>query len=123
MKIFASLLAIATVVALAGWELLWRMEHSPTGITVPSPDGAFFAQERSLPEGAVRPYGQAVFVRRAGLPFWAASKMVFAGYCKPEVGLAWPAARQLRIGCIVAEGSVVTFAAPSGVTVVHDGGA
>jgi hypothetical protein len=123
MKILASLLVVVAVAVLAGWEVLWRLDHSLAGNPIASPAGDYVAQERSLPEGSEVPYGQGVFVRRAGVPLWATSRLVFAGYCKPEVRLAWPTAKQLAVGCIVAEGSVLQFPPPAGITVVHDGGA
>jgi len=123
MKIFASLLVVAAVAALAAWEVLWRFEHSIAGNPVASPTGDYVAQDRSLPESSELPYGQGVFVRRASLPLWATSKLVFAGYCNPEVRLVWLTANQLSVGCVVAEGSILKFPPPAGITVVHDGGA
>ena len=123
MKILASLVVIAAMAALAAWEVLWRLEHSLPGHSVASPSGDYVAQERSLPESSELPYGQGVFVRRAYLPLWATSKLVFAGYCKTDMRLTWPTAKQLSVGCVVAEKSALQFPHPAGITVVHDGGA
>lgn len=43
--------------------------------SIASPAGDYVAQERSLPEGSELPYGHGVFVRRAGVPLWATSKL------------------------------------------------
>ena len=123
MKALAFLLVVAAIALLAGWEILWRLDHSPAGAVVTSTDGRFVAQERSLPEGSELPYGHGVFVRRSGLPFWAASKLAFAAYCRPEVRLAWAPEQQLNVICVVAEGSVLSLSAPAGITVNHVGGA
>ena len=123
MKILASLLVVAAITVLAVWEVLWRLDHSLAGNPIASPSGDYVAQERSLPESAELPYGQGVFVRRTYIPLWATSNLVFAGYCKPDIRLAWPAAKQLTVGCVVAEGTVLQFPPPAGITVVHDGGA
>ena len=123
MKILASLLVVAAIALLASWEALWRMDHSPAEDPTSSPSGDYVAQERTLPEGSDLPYGQGVFVRRGYIPLWATSKLVFAGYCKPDIRLAWPTAKQLTVGCVVAEGSVLQFPPPTGITVIHDGGA
>jgi len=123
MKILASLLVVVTVAGLAALEVLWRLDHSLTGNPIASPTGDYVAQERSLPEGSELPYGQGIFVRRAGVPLWVTSKLVFAGYCKPEIRLAWPTAKQLAVGCVVVEGSVLQFPPPAGIMVVHSGGA
>ena len=124
MKILASLLlVVAVVVVLAAWEALWRLDHSLAGNSIASPTGDYVAQERSLPERSELPYGRGIFVRRAGVPLWVTSKLVFAGYCKPKMRLAWPTAKQLAVGCVVVEGSVLQFPAPAGITVIHSGGA
>jgi hypothetical protein len=123
MKIFASLLVIAVVAALAVWELLWRFDHPLPGQAAASLQGDYVAQARTLPEGSELPYGQGVFVRNRYMPLWATSKLVFAGYCKPDVRLAWPTAEQLTIGCVVAEGAVMRFSPPAGIVIIHDGGA
>ena len=118
----AILLVVIAITALAAWELLWRLDHSLAGNPAASPSGDYVAQERALPEGSDLPYGQGIFVRRAYLPLWATSRLVFAGYCKPEIRLAWPTAKQLTVGCVVVEGSALRFPPPAGITVVHDGG-
>ncbi|WP_345294898.1 hypothetical protein [Luteimonas vadosa] len=123
MKILASLLVVVAALALVAWEALWRLEHLPAKRPVASPTGDYVAQQRSLPERSDLPYGQGIFVRHHGLPLWATSKLVFAGYCKPGIRLAWPSAKQLTVSCVVAEGSVLQFPPPAGITVVHDGGA
>ena len=103
--------------------MLWRFDHFPAENVVTSADGTYIAQERTLPEGSVRPYGQGVFIRHRFNPFWASSKLVFAGYCKPDMRLTWTKPSQLTIGCIVSEGTVVQFSAPEGVTVALGGDA
>lgn len=123
MKIAASALVVAALVALFAWEALWRFDHSLAGDSIVSPSGKYVAQKCSLPERSVVPYGQGVFVRRAHIPLWATSRLVFAGYCKPEVRLLWLDAKQLEIGCVVAEGTVLQFPHPAGITVLHDSGA
>jgi len=123
MKIAASLLIVAALAILGAWEASWRLDHPLAGDSIVSPSDDYVAQERTLPESSVVPYGHGVFVRRAYIPFWATSRLVFAGYCKPEVRLAWSAPKQLEVGCVVAEGAVVQFPHPAGVTVLHGGGA
>ena len=123
MKILASLLVVAALTVPVAWEVLWRFDHPLPGDTAASPSGSYIAQARSLPEGSELPYGQGVFLRHRYLPLWAASTMVFAAYCKPDIRLGWPTTKRLTVGCSVAEGTVVLFPPPGDITVVHDGGA
>ncbi len=123
MRILAALLVVTAIAALLAWELLWRFDHPLPNDAVTSPQGEFVAQTRTLPEGSELPYGHGVFVRHRYLPLWAASNLVFAAYCKPDVSLAWPAAQQLSVGCAIFERTAIRFPPPAGITVVHDGGA
>ena len=101
--------------------MLWRLDHSPPGDVAAS--GSYLAQVRTLSEGSVRPYGQGVFLRHRYIPLWATSKLVFESYCDPDMRLVWTTDKQLAVGCVVAEGTVVQFPPPAGITVIHDGGA
>jgi hypothetical protein len=120
MKILASLLVVAAIATLVAWEAMWRFDHALPEDSITSPQGDHVAQERALPEDSELPYGQGVFVRRAYVPLWATSKLVFAGHCKPDLRVAWSAARQLTVACVVAEGEVLMPPPPAGITVVHD---
>jgi len=124
MKIATPLLLVIvlSLLAIAIWEVVWRFDHSLAGDPVVSPAGDYVAQLRSLPEGAVVPYGQGVFVRRALVPLWSVSRLVFAGYCETDVRATWLTSRQIRVGCAIAEGSAVPFPHPAGITVIHDEG-
>lgn len=124
MKIFVSILVLLVSLALlTGLEVWWRLDHSPAGVAVAPSTGGHVAQERSLPEGSELPYSQGVFVRRYGIPLWVTSRLVFAGYCKSDVRLAWPTPKQLTVSCVVDEGGVFYLPPPDGITVIHDSGA
>src|SRR3546814_4026850 len=88
MKILASLLVATAIAALGAWEAFWRFDHFPSGDVAAPATGNYIAQIHTLPEGSVRPYSQGVFVRHRYIPLWVTSKLVFAGYCKPEIGRA-----------------------------------
>jgi hypothetical protein len=127
LKAFVSL-AIAGCLAVLAWgvarERMWDLEHSPRGgeKAQPSP-GLYIAQVRSLSEGdTAAPYGQGVFLRHRQMQRWSTSTLVFAGYCKPEIKLAWLSARELAVECKIAEGVPKLLPAPKGIAVTVRGG-
>ncbi len=81
------------------------------------------AQIRFLDEDpAAAPYGQGVFVGKRYWPQWATSKLVFAGYCKPEMKLHWTDANHLAVECVTTERAPKLFPAPDGIHVSLRGG-
>ena len=122
MKILASLLLLTALGTIVVGEMLWRFDHPLPGNVSVASGGFYVAQQRTLPEASELPYGQGVFVRHRYIPLWATSQLVFAAYCEPKMALAWPTSDHLTIRCVVEEGRVMQFPAPSGIAVTHDGG-
>lgn len=101
-RVFAVLAALLSLL-LAGvlaWEFRWRAAHDLLKPQAPSPDGAFVAEVRSVPEAQpLAPGASGVYVRgereylRALRP-----QLVFVGACE-EVSARWFGPRRLVIEC------------------------
>lgn len=101
----AVLVPLAALVLLLGLEFSWRFDHRLAKPPAPSPDGAFVAEVRSLPEGQrLAPYATGVFLR--GRWAWLRSlrpQLVFTGYCE-QVETRWFGNRRLVIECELRSG-------------------
>ncbi|MFZ6818978.1 hypothetical protein [Undibacterium sp. Ji22W] len=122
------LLAIAGCLAAFVWvsarEKMWDLEHAPLGSeSAQASPGLYVAQVRSLSEGdSAAPYGQGVFLRHRQMPRWSTSTLVFAGYCKPEMKVAWVSAHKLAVKCTIAEGNPKLLPAPANIVVTVNAG-
>lgn len=66
-----------------------------------SPSGTYVAEVAHLDEDAMPPYGQAVSLRPADVPFkFLARTDVFRGYCESVPELKWNGNQSLEIHCI-----------------------
>jgi hypothetical protein len=55
MKIAAAVILVVAIAIVGAWEALWRFDHFPAESVVISASGSYVAQERTLPEGSIRP--------------------------------------------------------------------
>jgi hypothetical protein len=92
--------ALAAALALAGIEVVWRLD----AVFQEVPGGWWVAEERTLPEGSILPYGTAVYIRPRYVPFHRPfSRLVALGHCG-SVDLTWESAGRLRVTCVNSEG-------------------
>lgn len=104
MRIVAVVMAMLVLLAVAGKEFMWRIDHPLVQAASFSPDESQVVEVRSLPEGSAAPYGYGVFVFQS----WAAlrsaqASLAYAGYCR-QIVTSWQTAKQLRIKCLQPEG-------------------
>jgi hypothetical protein len=101
-RAFSALGALLLVVLLSvlGWEFSWRYAHQLAKPPAPSPDEAYVAEVRALPDAPPgAPRGTGVYLR--GRWAWLRAlqpRLVFAGECD-EVSTRWFGPRRLVIEC------------------------
>ncbi|MBC5781876.1 hypothetical protein H8N03_02905 [Ramlibacter sp. USB13] len=113
MKFRAFLVLVAVLLLLAAAvfafrEARWRSEYPLVDTTgTPSPDGAWTAEVRRLPEGLG--LGSGVFLRKEGdLLRSLKPRLVFVGSCEP-LSTRWFGQRRLVITCEVRSGEPVVM--------------
>lgn len=115
--LFAIIVSMLALVA-AGYEGMWHVGRLKLSDSTMSQDGRYVAQ-LSLSEESAAPYGTGAYVRHRYVPFWSASRLVFAGYCDRNPRLYWRSSRELVIECATVEGTPKLFPAPDGIVVTH----
>ena len=102
--LFPAVLALAAGALLVS-EFSWRADHRLAKPQAPSPDGAFVAEVRGLPEReAGVPQGSGVYLRgRHDYLRSLQPRLVFAGACD-EVSTRWFGERRLVIECELRSG-------------------
>ncbi|HEY0825469.1 MAG TPA: hypothetical protein VGD76_16900 [Ramlibacter sp.] len=112
MKIRAFALAAAVLLlpaaALIAWEWRWRAGHGLLAPAAASPDGAFVAEVREVPEAQVLAAGaHGVFVSRSGPQLRSLKPgLVFVGACD-AITPRWFTPRRLVIECDLRAGEPV----------------
>jgi hypothetical protein len=104
----AAALPLLLLAALLAWEGRWRAGHDLLQPQAPSPDGAFVAEVREVPEAQVLAAGaHGVFVSRSG-PRLRSLKpgLVFVGACD-AITPRWFTPRRLVIECDLRAGEPV----------------
>jgi hypothetical protein len=99
------LLLAASVLA---WEWRWRAGHPLAQAATPSPDGAFVAEVRTVPEAQVLASGaRGVFVSRSGAQLRSLKPgLVFVAACD-QIAPRWFTPRRLVIECDLRAGEPV----------------
>jgi hypothetical protein len=105
MRVAALVVASLLLLALAGTEFLWRLDHPLAQPAVVSPNGFKVAEARFMPEGSSVPYGVGIFLRSR----WAVlqslqSEFAFGGYCG-NLSARWPSDQRLVVQCEIREAS------------------
>lgn len=112
-------IALVLILAVSGWEALWRLDHPLRQAAVASPGGSQIAEVRSMPEGSKAPYGSGVFLQsRWALLRSVQAELAFAGHCN-EIGANWRAESRLWINCELSEGEPYIAGPSSGGTAVE----
>ena len=97
----AGVLLVAAALLLAR-EWRWRSDYPLAGTATPSPDGAWTAEIRGLPE--TLKLGSGVFLRSRGdLLRSVKPRLVFVGSCE-ELSARWFGQRRLVLTCVVRSG-------------------
>lgn len=90
--------------ALAGREVLWRIDHVPAGPVAVTLAGIVF-ETYLLPERSEAPYGIGVFARPSWNPLRSLDRtLVFAAYCGKDFALRATSDAALEITCSLREG-------------------
>jgi hypothetical protein len=99
--VLAGLLLVAAAVLLAR-EWRWRAQYPAAGTEAASPDGAWTAEIRGLPE--TLKLGSGVFLRERGDVLRSLKpRLVFVGSCE-ELSTRWFGQRRLVVTCVVRSG-------------------
>lgn len=109
LRIFLLVVGVLAAVVVAGGlmrELAWRHDYPLQKPEAPSPDAAFLAEVRALPDSPLyAPQSSGVFVRPAGRNWLRSSgaALVVIGACD-NVDTRWMSARRLVVECELRSG-------------------